>query len=296
MILIVRIIIFKNYSFYWVEKMKNLMLIFIAAIFFSETAVSQVQEIKSRWGVYAALGLNLHSSDFNSLKDVPNCCPHYTSGFGTGFCFNGLYEIPVSKGLFLGGRLGYAGLSGTLSEIEKTKLVIDGKLSTGEFEHTIDGTFSSFGAEPYLLWNAFGNFFLSFGTKLSFLLTADYKQAETIVKPSDRGTFIDGQGNDTYERVRNESSGEIPDASAMLFHLTFAASLEFSLNSSGSLLLVPEIKYSQAINEAALETSWLLNSFEFGLSLKFVLPEKEPVKEEEPEPKEESEESDEYRM
>ena len=73
-------------------------------------------------------------------------------------------------------------------------------------------------------------------------MAQEYSAAETITQPDGAGTFIDSNGNDTHSRIRNVSSGEIPNPSTLQLGIVGGISWRFPLNRRGTLVLAPEAK------------------------------------------------------
>jgi hypothetical protein len=97
------------------------------------------------------------------------------------------------------------------------------------------------------------------------MLSKTYAQQEV----ASVGTFLDSNGGDSRSAVRNQSSGDIPDAASMLMHAVFSIGYELPLNVQGTTYLVPEISYALAVNDVVKDLPWKTNALTFGVSLKF---------------------------
>jgi outer membrane protein OmpA-like peptidoglycan-associated protein len=229
------------------------------------------------------LGLNSHSANFQKLPDVPNCCPGFESGTGTGLNIAGLVEFPLSDKLMLSARVGYSALNATLSTQEPLPVIINGQVTNIFSEHSVAASLSNIGIEPLLGYRLFGDFSLHAGGRMGFTMQKKYDQKEMIL-PQYGGTFGDGR------RVNNDLSGDIPNASSIAASVLLGASYELPLNSGRTFLLAPEIFYSLALTPIVSDWEWKANSIRFGIALKYspkpaekVIP--PPIKEVEPERK-----------
>jgi outer membrane protein OmpA-like peptidoglycan-associated protein len=226
--------------------------------------------LKPYYGAFLGSNLNFHSADFRALPGVPSCCPQYTGGFGTGLYFGALLDYPLNYQMQVTGRIGFSQLNGELKRNEQTTIIIDGKEEIGEFQHYVDSKLWMLNIEPLFtykpLWK-FPDFAVHGGFRLGFLTSADYYQIEKIVKPSDRGTFLDGR---TY---RNQSKGSILDSiNSFQFGLKLGTSYKFPANKKQTLFIVPEIFYTLNLSNFLKERSWSVNTLSFGVGVKYRVP------------------------
>lgn len=266
--------------------MKLRLLILIGLLFVSylpTTAQTNSDSPRTRYGLMFHLGLNSHSANFQKLPDVPNCCPGFESGTGTGLNIAGLMEFPLSEKLMLSTRLGYSSLNATLSTQEPLPVIINGQATTIFSEHSVAATLSNIGIEPLLGYRLFGEFSLHAGGRLGFTMQKKYDQKEMIL-PQYGGTFGDGR------RVNNDLNGDIPNASSIAASLLLGASYDLPLNAGRTFLLAPEVFYSLALTPVVSNWDWKANSLRFGIALKYSPKPAEkviepPIKEAEPERK-----------
>lgn len=101
----------------------------------------------NKYGVYANFGLNMHTADFRALPGVPNCCPKFQDGDGLGLSLGALFEMNFTSELFLAARLGYTDLSGKLSSVEPTTIILNNVEADGEFTHTVDANIQAVTAQ-----------------------------------------------------------------------------------------------------------------------------------------------------
>ena len=218
-----------------------------------------------RYGLYFGYVVNLHSTNFTALPEIPNCCPNFSSGTGSGISIGALYEKPIGKNYFGGIRFGYMGHNAKLKAIESTNIIVNGVSQNGEFAHTIDATLSKISIEPRLgIW-IFDKFNATIGFSIGYLLSKRYSQDEV----TSIGSFLDSNGIDSKSASRNASSGELKNASTMLYHLVLSAGYELPLNKRGTTSFVPEISYSLALNNVVNGLSWKANALTIGVALKF---------------------------
>ncbi|HRP02357.1 MAG TPA: OmpA family protein [Candidatus Kapabacteria bacterium] len=226
--------------------------------------------LNHKLGIYGGINFNNHTADFYKLAGIPNCCPEFRDGTGSGWNGGLLYEMRLGNQFWLGSRLGLITLNGILKNEELTTIITQTGPTTGVFEHKMDGTFTNIGLEPSILYNAFGGLFISGGIRLGLNISSKYAQIETIIKPDGVGTFTDPLGNDSGMRTRNKYSGDIPNSISFQMFATGGISYEFPLNKSTSLRVAPEVQYYFPITELVENTKWKVNSLRFGLALKYV--------------------------
>ncbi len=254
--------------------MRNMILALIILLISSNQIFSQDKkpdtgELRTSYGGYINLNLNLHTANFPELPGIPNCCNKFTSGFGTGFSLGFLYEFPVAKSFFLGFRTGYSVLNAELLEIEKTKVIKNGRARDGEFEHSINVRLSNIGIESMLGWRVDERLSFYGGFRLGSVRPPTYSQAETITKPASGATFLDSLGVDTEKRTRNEFSGNLPDPANIYAAILTGVSYELPLNKSNTLKLVPEIFYSMGLTNVVNSLDWQANSLKLGLAIRY---------------------------
>ncbi|MGE3802395.1 MAG: hypothetical protein AB7H80_15370 [Candidatus Kapaibacterium sp.] len=236
-------------------------------LLFTTEGIAQEQTFP-RYGIYGGLALNRHSTDFRALPGVPNCCPIFTSGSGTGIFGGFLFETPFSHWLLGGARIGYRSFDADLSESEPVYLIVNGDGVDGTIEHNVQATVGGVTFEPEIRLRLTGNLFVNAGPSVAMLLTASYQQREELITPSGSGTFLDSTGNDLRSNFRNQREGDIPDNAPLLLHGNLGLSYEIPLGAKSTYLLVPEISYSHGLNDLVDGLTWKPNALRFGLALK----------------------------
>lgn len=235
-------------------------------ILYSEEITKDSISQKPKYGFFISLGQNFYDADFRNLPGVPNCCPKFSSGSGFGYSFGVLYDFYLREDQYLSLRGEFSKYDGILKTIETTNGIVDGRSSEVSFEHSIDAKLSSLGLR-IIYSNTFykslsGHFGLSFG----FPLSGTYKQKEEIIKPADKGTFLDGT------RIRNQNSGNIPELNGLQLSLNLGFSYELPLNRKKWLFLVPEIFYGYNLTNLVKDVDWNLHYLRFGASIKYRIP------------------------
>ncbi len=220
-----------------------------------------------QWGFLADLNLNGHNPDFRKLPGVPNCCPKYDKGSGTGFSLGGLIQFPLSTSLNLHFRLGYSDIGGKLTgdEVKEFSNPDNNGTIAGVIRHTIEAGLTVLTLEPGIDFKLLGDFYIGAGLDAGLLMTKTFGQKEEIVSPADRITYANGAKSYLV------NSGDIPDAPALMLALTGRLYYELPLNENNTLRLVPEISYSLGLTSIvdSASYSWKINPLKFGLALKF---------------------------
>jgi outer membrane protein OmpA-like peptidoglycan-associated protein len=232
---------------------------------------------QTKFGVFAHYLLSLHSADFTRLPGIPNCCPRFESGSGSGFTIGGLFEMPISKKFSFGARVGYQSIGATLTADEGTTIIVDGVARRGAFTHSVEASLSNLGLDGLIIWNPVKKLYFSTGMRFGMVSSSTFAQEERITTPANGATFLDGNGNDTRQRVRNVFSGEIPQANGTYLGILLGMAYEFPLNKSKSLLLSPELFYQAGLSTVASDMNWNANGLRAGLALKYALGSAKPT-------------------
>ncbi len=259
------------------KKKTLLTAVILTGLMLINSAFSQDTEARIKFGAFASVNVNVHSSDFRSLPGIPSCCPHYTSGSGAGFSGGLAFEYLFWDFLGVELRPGWQTLGGVIATNEETYLNFQGSAVKGTFEHSIDASIGGPSAELLLDFRPAESFSLMAGINFIFISDKTYVHKEEITKP-DYGTFMD-----TGTRTRNVYDGDIPDAASMSAGLTFGLRYEFPLNAGNTLRIAPEIFYTAGLTDMIQDSTWKISSFRFGLSVSWHPPESAEKKESETE-------------
>lgn len=219
---------------------------------------------KSLWsyGVFGEYIIANHITDFSSLPGVPNCCPHFTNGNGTGFAVGLLlqYRFYAYNNFLL--RTGFRKINAELTAYEPEWVIVEDKLTPATIEHYIFTDFAIPFFEPMYKYNTIVGFSVSLGMDISYLMQNSFSQKENLVKPSE-GTFENGQ------RIRNVHSGDLQGVSSLLFALDFTAEFEVNLDKYDRYILTPRFAFYYGLNSLLKEKKWRITFFSIGLSFKF---------------------------
>ncbi len=220
-----------------------------------------------KYGLFGEYGIDQTKADFNKLKDIPNCCPQFLDGSGNGISLGALVELPIEKEYGFMFRLSYTSFESKMLSKELTSVIVSNVIQSGEFNHTLNGTFSKVGLDPLFYYSIFTNFKINLGLRLAYNLSSKFEQKETI--EGTYGSFYDINGKDTG-RVRNEMyDKDIPNASAFSIYGLGGLSYDLPLNKQKSLLLSPSVFVYYNINSQVDDVSWNVNSIRPGLAIKY---------------------------
>lgn len=209
-------------------------------------------------GLLGAYAGTIHRADFRSFPGVPNCCPAFESGFGSGLSFALLGQLPIADALRVELRLGYTGLSGTLLRSERT--TVSGN-QPGVFEHTVDASLAAITVEPVVAYNLIADLHGFVGAHMGVVTTSLFDQQEELVEPS-TGTFPGGA------RIRNEVLGaDIPDAAALRIGLMAGLQWDLPMNTTKTLRFVPEVSYTLGLTSVVGPLSWNVDQLRIGASV-----------------------------
>ncbi len=220
---------------------------------------------------------NLHFPNFTKLGQIPNCCPNFGEGYGSGFTAGLLIEFPIINNINVGARLNYATLDGLLSKEENIgnqPVYIDGNETTREVwvNHSIDAKISIIGINPYINYRFFNVLNSNIGFTIAYQSNSIFDQKEEIIKP-DNTTFYP-----TNRLIRNDFYDmEVPGKNSFLFFANF--SLGYDIDIFKNWILTPEIIYFLPLNNLGLN-DWKVASLKFGVSVKIpIYPSRElPIK------------------
>lgn len=251
--------------------MNKLFIILLVSILNFTSLLSQDSTLKSYFGINFGFGYNIHNADFRRIPDCPSCSPGYRGGNGLGFDLGLVYDYKLTSRLFISGRVLYSDISGELTRIEKTTIILNTP-TDGEFTHYLDSKISITGIEPHLKYNPFKDLFINIGFNFSSILNKEYSQVEKITKPDDFGTFLDENGNNTFSRERNNYSGTLESANSIYFAPFLSLSYQLPLNFKRTLILEPELKYTYGLTniiDDEIVPTWTINRVIAGVSIKY---------------------------
>lgn len=213
------------------------------------------------YGVFAGYNFIRHTSDFDSLPGVPNCCQGYSEGgTGKGFSFGFFYEMPFSQTFALALRLRYDYYGATLKSLQPITVIVDTTPALGSFEHVLTTSLGSLDFEPTLSIRLFNRFKLQLGASAGYVMTKSFDQHEDLVSP-DVGSFENGK------RTRNEQSGNIPDAQSFVLKATGRLIFQLPLNTLGTWSAFPEASYTYNITPIIKNYDWASTAMRVGIGI-----------------------------
>lgn len=212
-------------------------------------------------GPFAKFGINFHSANFKGIdfSNIPSCCPRFETGFGFNYSIGGILNFPLGEKIGIQFRTGYENLSATLKTIEKDYFsTTDQGGVWGEFEHSVKSTLYSVSSTLFLTYKLTKQLNLHFGPSFLYLLTKDYEQKEEIVSPPFGVYAIE------KTRVRNHTSGPIPNANSFVIGGAISVSYFLPLNKNSTLFFVPEASTNFGFTKILKTDSWQPFSFTVG--------------------------------
>lgn len=221
---------------------------------------------QQRVGLFGNYTFDMHAASFSALPGVPNCCPEFTGGTGSGI-FGGLtYLTPIDPNIFVDVRLHYGGFSGTMTSRQKLPVIIgNGSLAMAEIEHTMTSSFTQIGIEPMVGYRLTPELSLRAGLLAAYRISSTFEQKETMLQPTN-ATF------ETGRRIRNETRGDLPFVSTIGMSFTVGASYDLPLNANRTMFLSPEVYYTFAPFSIVENLSWTISHVRAGFSLSLVPP------------------------
>ena len=248
-------------------------------LFLASDCCAQELEETSQFGAYVHGGLNVHTANFQTLPLVPSCCPRYENGTGLGLGIGGCYDFFFASPFSFELRLGYNSLNATLKTDEYTSVIVNGNVTTGEFQHTVQASIGMLGLTPLAAYHFTPRATILAGPTLGWIPSNTFTEEETLVQPVNNGTFPGGS------RIRNAYSGATPDASKFYAGLTAGAQYRLPLNESNTLFALPEVFGTFGVTPLASGMNWRANSIAAGVALEYrlfdtptPLPPPEPIK------------------
>lgn len=246
--------------------MKNSLSLAVVAILSSVCVISQTPTDQQRVGLFGNYTYDMHAASFSAIPGVPNCCPEFTGGTGSGI-FGGLtYLSPIESNLFMDIRLHYGGFSGTMTSRQTLPVITaSGTQTTAEIEHSLTSSFTQIGAEPLIGYRITPEFALRAGILAAYRISSTFEQKETMLQPAN-ATF------ETGRRTRNETGGDLPFVSTVGLSFTVGASYDLPLNASRTMFISPEVYYTFAPFSIVDNISWTISHLRAGLAVSLIPP------------------------
>lgn len=232
----------------------------VAEVFLTAQLSAQTSTQPAMFGIFGAYNLTIHTADFRALPNVPNCCPQFQSGSGSGLTAGLLYQIPVEQLWQFSARATYMSYGGKLTAQENETLA--GNIP-GVFEHRVVASIASVGVELLANYRLSNSFTLSGGLRAGLVTTKSFSQEEVIIQPEGVGLFSNGRS------IRNDTAGTLPRATAIQGGIIVAAGYELPLNRKKTMFLEPELSFLYGLVPVVDGVEWSVHALRFGASLKF---------------------------
>lgn len=252
------------------EQFMKKILTVLFLLFFLRFNLSSIEFLDSPWsnrlsfGLGFGVGLNFQTANFKGIDfpNIPSCCPRFETGLGLNYWVGPLVSFPLSENFSLRIQGGLENLSATLKKKENEYLSaqgLDGVLGT--FEHSVKATLNSVSGDILFSYRFTPQFHILFGPTMNFLFKNEFEQKEEIIEPS-YGVFAIEK-----TRVRNHTTGEIPNVNKLLFGVGLGVNYYLPMNANNTLFLVPNVMFRGRFNEIAKNHEWRSFSISGGISL-----------------------------
>ncbi len=232
------------------------------------------------FGPYIGYGLNSHSADFNKLKEIPNCCPKFESGSGSGLSYGIFVELPASDKIGVILRAGYADLSGKFNptqvigntEIRKTVPPYDNDgIADVISQFNLETVIPAITIEPQLSWYFARSITLDIGLRAGFLMDPKFSQEEVLISPD----FVVFKENE--QKIRNKVENEtIEPLTSFQLSGMLGASYKLPIGEYSDLSL--DLKYFFPFTNV-IDEDWKISTLYAGISLKLPYMKSKEIKE-----------------
>lgn len=246
-------------------KQRIILLVALVATWTTVCVESSAQE-QPRVGLFGNYTFDMQTASFGALPGVPNCCPEFTGGTGSGV-FGGLtYLSPIETNLFMDIRLHYGGFSGTMTSRQTLPVVTaTGTTTNAEIEHSLTSSFTQIGVEPLLGYRLTRDLAIRGGILAAYRISSTFEQRETMLQPTN-ATF------ETGRRTRNEARGDLPFVSSVGLSFTVGASYDLPLNADRTMFISPEVYYTFSPFSVVENVSWTISHLRAGIAVSLIPP------------------------
>ena len=101
--------------------------------------ISVAQESNQTIGIYGGYNHNINLANFQKIPDVPNCCPKFEYGYGSGFNLGILFEHKLSNSMVFSSRIEHNNFDAILKTLEPTQVIMNNSiLSSGAYILTLE--------------------------------------------------------------------------------------------------------------------------------------------------------------
>ncbi len=215
-----------------------------------------------RIGIILDYGLPGGVKSFSSLRGTANCCTDYEEFAGQTFGAGLQYYFPVNPKWSIRLKIGYYTNNLELRDVEDEQINVGGVLFDGQFAHNLSINYSNYFTQIVVGYVVIEDMTIVVGGKLMLNSELKYEQYERIIRPEDRGVFVD-----TETRTRNELSGEISNLNKVIPAFTIGACYDLPLNENRSAILSPEIAFESNFLSLIKDSDWNMYSIHFGITI-----------------------------
>ncbi len=245
-----------------ITKIIILSFAFLSVISELKTADSAVT--MPTYSLFVNITRNYGKANFQQLPGVASCCPKFSNGEGNGFGVGMELSYPLPYNFSTGLGIGYFIFDNKLIAPEYKLIRIDNAPFMAKIEHIIDARISDIGFSPFISYNPFGGLHLKAGVHLGVLVQNKFYQWEELIEPAGRGVF-----EDTGSRIRNDTSGTIPNSQTVLTGLSLGMSYDLNLSKNASFIVSPTISYLFGMSNISKNLDWKIDAMLFGLEMKY---------------------------
>lgn len=241
---------------------------FVTLIFFIAASALHAQAPDTtaiRFGIGGSYLWNMNRANFATLPGLPSCCNKvYGGATSQGFGASAIADYPLAKlsdfaTLSLSGRASYfSGVGANM--IAQERVQVQGGAALIQYE--IEVPLSIIALEPMLTMRLWKWLTFSIGGQIGTFSVSNYQARERILEPNDI-TYSNGQ------RVYNETSGRLPNVSALQFALVGGVSYELPINRQGTILPTLEAFYTYPLTSPVSGVDWRIASLRVGASLRW---------------------------
>lgn len=234
------------------------------ALSYQDSSENYFDKYNITFGLFGDYIIPMYSADFQSIPNVPNCCPQFDNATGSGFSAGIMAEYLISKPISVGLALQNTSISANFAETENEIIKVDNEEYLGEFTHFIDADVFSYDVVPYIKYTLDFGMSFNIGLPMMFIHGSVYDQREEITDPEDRGVWVEEQS-----RIRNQNDGSIPDMERTNFGIMISADYKLPLNKRGNFNLMPRAGFTLVFNELNQQMNWSHDRLFFGLGIAF---------------------------
>lgn len=239
-------------------------------------AEQKLSEYNPRFSLFLNYGVQLHSTNFNTLTDKTALHQFVYSGVGAGLNFGAAIQIKMNDYFNIGLKLFSDNLNGRMLYKESVPVTIAGELQTITIENKIESAINNLVLSPYiavpltlvnelkhnLLDEKWADFNFGFGLLLGYNLSSDFTQYEELIAPQG-ASFENGRTIRAYEH------GDLVNYEILQFGFNAFVSYDYPLNKEQNIRLKPEIGYSFWHNTPY---DWNVNKFTAGVAIEYNAP------------------------